>query len=140
MRRKVGSRARRLKASPGLARNARAVELMVQCDFLSSLMMLRYCVLHVLKHFLHWNGCVEDMWSHLQLEIGRNQRTKASFSHLPFLEFEGTSARKLRLHIFNSSNLTEASHESFVFTSPTRGILTEKHRTKASYSHLPFLI
>ena len=31
-----------------LARTARAVELMVPGDFLSSLMMLRYCVLHVL--------------------------------------------------------------------------------------------
>ena len=34
------------------ARNARAVELMVQRHFLFSLMMLCYCVLHVLKHFV----------------------------------------------------------------------------------------
>ena len=78
-----------------MSRNARAVELMVQRDFLYSLMMLCYCVLHVLKHFLHWNCCVKDMWSHLQL-----------------LKFEGSLARKLRFRILNSWNLTEASHES----------------------------
>ena len=65
---------------------------MVPLDFLFSLIMLCYCVLHVLKHFLHWNCCVEDMWSHLQL-----------------LKFEGCIARKLRFHIFNSSNLTKTS-------------------------------
>ena len=44
-----------------LSRIARAVELMVQRDFLSSLMMLCYCVLHVFRHFLHWNCCVQRM-------------------------------------------------------------------------------
>ena len=47
----------------GRVSNARAVELMVQRDFLFSLMMLCYCVLHVLKHFLHWNCCVQRMCS-----------------------------------------------------------------------------
>ena len=42
-------------------------------------------------------------------------RTKASLSYLQLLEFEGSLARKLRFHIFNSWNLKEASHESFVF-------------------------
>ena len=28
-------------------------------DFFSSLMMLPYCVSHVLIHFLHWNGCIQ---------------------------------------------------------------------------------
>ena len=40
------------------SRIARAVELMVQRDFLVSLMMLCYYVLHVFRHFLHWNCCV----------------------------------------------------------------------------------
>ena len=42
-------------------------------------------------------------------------RTKASFSSLQLLEFEGCLARKLRFHLFNSWNLKDASHESFVF-------------------------
>ena len=36
---------------------ARAVELMVPGDFFSSLMLLCYCVLHVLRHFVYWNCC-----------------------------------------------------------------------------------
>ena len=79
-------------------RFARAVELMVPGDFFSSLMMLCYCVLHVLRHFVHWNCCIEEMRSLLEL-----------------LEFEGSLARKLRFQLFNSWNLKEASHESFVF-------------------------
>ena len=77
---------------------ARAVELMVPGDFFSSLMMLCYCVLHVLRHSVHWNCCTEEMRSLLDL-----------------LEVEGSLARKLRFHLFNSWNLKEASHESFVF-------------------------
>ena len=107
-----------MRASSGVSRNARAVELMVQRDFLYSLMMLCYCVLHVLKHFLHWNCCVEDMWSHLQL-----------------LKFEGSLARKLRFHIFNSWNLTEASHESFVFVSQ----ILEFDRSLARKRHFDIL-
>ena len=42
--------------------------------------MLCYCVLHVLRHFVQWNCCIEEMRSMLQL-----------------LEFEGCLARKLRL-------------------------------------------
>ena len=36
---------------------------MVPGDFFSSLMMLCYCVLHVLRHFVHWNCCVQRMCS-----------------------------------------------------------------------------
>ena len=118
MRRKLGSRVRRFWASPGLPRNARSVELMVPGDFLYSLMMLCYYVLHVLRHFLHCHCCVEDMCSHLQL-----------------LELEGCIARKLHFHIVIFCNWKEASHESVIFTSSTRGI-ARKPRTKASFSHL----
>ena len=62
-------------------RFARAVELMVPGDFFSSLMMLCFCVLHVLRHFVHWNCCIDEM--RLLLD---------------FLEFEGNFARKLRFH------------------------------------------
>ena len=79
-------------------RFARAVELMVPGDFFSSLMMLCYCVSHVLGHFVHWNCCVEEMRSLLDL-----------------LEFEDRLARKPRFHLFNSWNSKQASHESFVF-------------------------
>ena len=87
------------------SRTVRAVQLMVPGDFFFSLMMLCYCVLHVFRHFLHWNCCVEDMCSHLQL-----------------LEFDGSITVKLRFHIFNCSNLKDASHESCVFVSSTLGI------------------
>ena len=49
------------------SRTARAVELLVPGDFFSSLMMLCYCVLHVLRHFVHWNCCIEEMRSLLEL-------------------------------------------------------------------------
>ena len=81
-----------------LARTARAVGLMVPGDFFFALMMLCYCVLHVLRHFVHWNCCIEEMRSLLQL-----------------LEFEGSLTRKLRFHLFNCWNLKDASHESVVF-------------------------
>ena len=77
---------------------------MVSGDFLSSLMMLCYCVLHVLRYSVHWNCCTEEMRSLLDL-----------------LEFEGSLARKLRFHVFHFRNLKEASHESFVFISSTTG-------------------
>ena len=37
------------------------------------------------------------------------------------LELEGRFARKRRFHLFNSWNLTEASHDSFVFISSAGG-------------------
>ena len=46
-----------------LARNARAVELRVPGDFFSSLLLLCYCALHVLRHFVHWNWCITAMCS-----------------------------------------------------------------------------
>ena len=91
-------------------RFARAVELMVPGDIFSSLMMLCYCVLHVLKHFVHWNCCIQEMRSLLELSefegrlarklrfhpstlgIRRKPRTKASFSHLQLLVFKGSLA------------------------------------------------
>jgi len=36
---------------------------------------------------------------------------KASFSHLPLLDFEGCLARKLRFHIFHFQFLKDVSHE-----------------------------
>ena len=45
------------------SRIARAPQLMVPGDFVSSLMTLCYCVLHVLRHFAHWNCCVQRMCS-----------------------------------------------------------------------------
>ena len=101
-------------------RLARAVELMVPGDFFSSLMMLCYCVLHVLKHFVHWNCCIEEMRSLLDL-----------------LEFEGRLARKLRFHP-STLGIQETSHESLFSTSSTLGI-PRKPRTKASFSHLQLL-
>ena len=49
---------------------------------------------------MHWNCCIEEMRSMLQL-----------------LELEGSLARKRRFHFFNSWNLKEASHESVVIIS-----------------------
>ena len=84
---------------------ARAVELMVPGDLFSSLMLLCYCVLHVLRHFVHWNHCIEEMRSCLDL-----------------WKCEGSLLRKLRFHLFNSWNSKDASHESFAFISSTVGI------------------
>ena len=70
--------------------------------------------------------------------IWRTSRTKASFSHLQLLEFEGRVARKLRFRIFNCWNLKDISHESFVFASSTVGIWRTSG-TKASFSHLQLL-
>ena len=78
---------------------------------------------------LHWR----DALTSSTLGIWRKPRTKASFSPLQLLEFEGSLARKLRFHIFNSWNVKEVLHESFVFTSSTAGI-RRKPRTKASFS------
>ena len=62
------------------SRISRAVELMVPGDFFSSLMVLcYYCVLHVLRRFVHWNCCSEEARSLLnssvlQLNVCRSQR------------------------------------------------------------------
>ena len=48
--------------------------------------------------------------------MSKKARTQASFSQRQLLEFDGSLARKLRFHIFNSWKLKEASHESFVVT------------------------
>ena len=55
--------ARRVRLAGNLPQIARAVQLMVPSDFFSSLMMLCYCVLHVLRHFVLWNCCVQRMCS-----------------------------------------------------------------------------
>ena len=57
----------RRRFSAECSRTARAVE--VPGDFFSSSMMLCYCVLHVLRHFVHWNCCIEEMRSPLDLGI-----------------------------------------------------------------------
>ena len=64
-------------------------------------------------------------------------RTKASFSHVPFSDFEGRLARKPRFHICHFQILRDVSHESFVFTSATFRFWGMS-RTKASFSHVPF--
>ena len=46
-----------------LARNAHTVELRVPSDFFSSLLLLCFCVLHVLRHFVQWNWCITAMCS-----------------------------------------------------------------------------
>ena len=52
-------------------------------------------------------------FSHLPLSDfnGSESRTKASFSHLPLSDFKGSLARKLRFHIFHLQILKEVSHE-----------------------------
>ena len=64
---------------------AHAVELMVPGE-----MMQCCCGLHVLRHFVHWNCCIEERSSLLDL-----------------LEFEGSPARKLRFHVFICLQLLE---------------------------------
>ena len=92
---------------------------MVSGDFFSSLMLMCYCVSHVLRYSVHWNCCTEEMRSFLDLlEVEGSLARKLRF-HLFNLEFEGSLARKLCFQILNSWNL--------------------KARTKASFSHLPLL-
>ena len=62
-------------------------------------------------------------------------RTKASFSHLPPSDFEGSLARKLRFHIFNFHFWREVSHESFALISSI-ATFWGRSRTKASFSYL----
>ena len=84
------------------SRTTCAMELMVPGDFFSSLMMLCFCLSHVLRCFVHWNCCIEEMRSLLELlELERCLARKLrsiSFSHLQLLEFEGRLARKLCFH------------------------------------------
>ena len=91
---------------------------MVPGDFFSSLMLLCFCVLHVLRHSVHWNFCIEEMCSLLEL-----------------LEFDGRLAQQLRFHLLNSWNLKESSHESFVFTNHGCGL-----NVRISTKHCVFLV
>ena len=81
------------------------------------------------------SGVTFTFWS---LQILRKSGTKASFSRLQQLEFEGCLAQKLRFHSLNSWNLKDVSHESFVFTSSTVGIW-RMSRTKVLFLHLQLL-
>ena len=92
------------------------------------------------------------MFTTWTFKIWRKSCTKASFSHLPLPDFEGSLARKLHFHIFNFHFLKEVLHESFVFifnnhilreVSHESFVLTystfrfwRKSRTKASFSLL----
>ena len=128
---------RRRRFAVECSRTEGAVELMVSGCFFSSLMMPFYCVSNVLRHFVHWNCCIEEMRSLLDL-----------------LEFEGCLARKLvfvhstvgiwrrprtkafRFQIFNCWNLKDASHESFAFISwnlEFEGCLARKLRFHESW-------
>ena len=46
-----------------LSRTAGAMYLKVPGDFFSSLLTLCYCVLHVLRHFVHWNWRIKAICS-----------------------------------------------------------------------------
>ena len=46
-----------------LSRTVRAVELRVPGDFVSSLLTLFLGTLHVLRHFAHWNWCIQAVRS-----------------------------------------------------------------------------
>ena len=86
------------------------------------------------------SGLVSTSWT---FKIWIHARTKASFSHLQVLEFEGHLARKLRCHICNfwTLNLKGVAHESFVYTSSPLGIWRTSstkasfHITRTSLSH-----
>ena len=99
------------------ARFACTVELMVPGDFFSSLMMLCFCVLNVLRCFVQRNCCIEEMRSFLELLECEGSLARQHRFHLfnPW-NFEGSLARQLRFHFFSSWSLREASHDSFVFT------------------------
>ena len=94
---------------------------------------LRSHIFHfqILKEVSH-ESFIFTTWT---FKIWRKSCTKASFSHLPLPDFEGSLARKLHFHIFNFHFLKEVSHESFVFTSSTI-TFSGRSRTKASFSHL----
>ena len=116
-----------MRASSALARIARAVELMVQRDFLSSLMMLCYCVLHVFRHFLHWNCCVQRMCCtavccHSIVFCNSVSADRSGVAALRFIVAAPAcvillrfAAKSRNCHIFKFWKLTEASHESCVF-------------------------
>ena len=101
---------------------------MVQRDFLFSLMTLCYCVLHMLKHFLHWNCCVQRMCSrvvrrHSIVFCNSVSADRSGMAALRFIVAAAACVILLRFaaksrtcHIFKVWKLKEASHESFVFT------------------------
>ena len=49
--------------APEIIKSSRHVELKVPGVFFFSLLMLCYCVLHVLRCFVHWNCCIQAMCS-----------------------------------------------------------------------------
>ena len=51
------------------------------------------------------------------LQILKEARRKASFSHLQLADFEGRTRESFPLHNFNLQILKEISHENFVFIS-----------------------
>ena len=109
-------------------RIARAVELMVQGVFFFSLMTLCYCVLHMLKHFLHWNCCVQRMCSRVvrrhsivlcnSVSADRSGMAASSFivAAAACIILVPFAAESRKFHIFTFWELKEASHESCVFT------------------------
>ena len=142
-----GSLARKLRFPPSdfegsLAQNARK---------------LRFHIFHfqILREFSH-ESCVITSWT---VGIWRKSRMRASLSHLPPSDFEGSLARKLRFLTpstvrFWGTSRTKASvshlplqilkevshktHESFGFTSSTFRFWGNS-RTKAAFSHLELL-
>ena len=80
------------------------------------------------------SGFIFTTWT---FKIWKMSRTKASFSHLPLSDFEGSLAGKLRFHIFHFHVWKDVSHESFGFTSSTFRFWGISRR-KASVPHLPF--
>ena len=70
--------------------------------------------------------------------ISRKSGTKASFSKLERLAFQGSLAQKLHFQSLNIWNLKEISHESFIFKARTLGIWRTS-RTKAFFSTLEHL-
>ena len=93
-----------------------------------SLMMLCYCVLHVFRHFLHWNCCVQRMCCaavccHLIVFCNSVSADRSGMAALRFIVAASACeillrvvAKSRKCHIFKFWKLKEASHESFVFT------------------------
>ena len=77
------------------------------------------CYFHFLRENLHDSFVLTSSF----LTLWGTARTTASFSHLPLSLFEGSLARKLRLHIF-------------IYTSSTL-TFWGKSRAKPSFSYLP---
>ena len=106
------------------SRIARAVELMGQGVFFFSLMTLCYCVLHMLKHFLHWNCCVQRMCSrvvrrHSIVFCNSVSAHRSGMAALRFIFAAAAcvillrfAAKSRKCHIFNVWKLKEASHDT----------------------------